>query len=144
MSVTVSVNAINRLSRIELTMPYHPNGMVYGYGEVLLLEPDEPSKGAEIFKGGPIMQPEGDRAAYGVLTGRMTHRILSTVMEDSVKVDGANIRFDTLLKAMDAFLEKWRVEDEKTPPPLPGHIPPPTPPPDADGSGVYEPSTHPA
>jgi hypothetical protein len=138
MTVTLSVDATSRIARFEFSSPHLPSGMVYGYSEVLLQEPDSPSKGAEILRPvtpmmGTSTPTEGEKITYGIMPGTAINRGIPMVMEETVDVDGNTISFATVLQAMGAFFEKWRVEDATKPPPMMMAAQPPTlPPPDPD------------
>jgi hypothetical protein len=117
-TITVSVDATQRVSRFEFQTPHLPTGMVYAYSEVVLQEPAEPSKGSEILKSRTPMgvaQQAGEPTVYGVMMGAHIGRGIPDVADESVEVDGTSISFDTVLKAMDAFFEKWRKEDIEKP-----------------------------
>jgi hypothetical protein len=132
-TVTVSVDATSRISRFEFSTPQASNGMVYGYSEVLLQEPAAPS-GDTRMPGAPAPK-EGEKVTYGVMPGPSINRGISIVMEETVDVDGTTISFNTVLKAMGAFFEKWRAEDAEIQPPEPSTMMAPaaiTPPPMPD------------
>src|SRR6188508_3249187 len=57
---------------------------------------------------------EGEKVTYGVMPGPSISRGISIVLEETVDVDGVTISFDTILKAMGAFFQKWKTEDEET------------------------------
>jgi hypothetical protein len=63
---------------------------------------------------------EGEKVTYGVMPGPSISRGISIVLEETVDVDGVTISFDTILKAMGAFFQKWKTEDEET------HLPEPS------------------
>lgn len=102
---TVTVDATPRLSRFDVMMPHGVAGIVSGYTEALLQEPET-----------------GD--AVGVVYGPMTSRVVEEVVDDTVDVGGVTISFAQLLEAMEAFTKKWREQDQM----------PPTPVTDADGN----------
>jgi len=66
---------------------------------------------------------------YGVVPGAIINR---PIKDAEVDVDGKKIKFETLLTALNALLEKWRQEDIDNPPQeamlLPGSAPTPPPP----------------
>ena len=107
-TVTVSVAATWRLSRVEFNTPYNAPHVVLGYGEMLLEEPDG--------------------KAYGTMPSERVQRSIAEVVEETVEINGTTVSFDTILQALPKFFEKWRVEDlEKPPPPaeVPTDIPTP-------------------
>lgn len=119
---TVSVDATRRLVRFELNLTMPPGGKVSAYDEILVQEPDSPSKGAEeIFT--PATQEEG-QVTYGTMYGAAIERDVSVVSPETVTVDGVTISFQTLVNASKAFFDKWRQEDIENPPVLKGSTTP--------------------
>lgn len=94
MAVTVEVSAEWRVSRAELSQPYSDDGVVYGYGEMLLTDAANADK------------------AYGAMAVPMIHRRIIAVRGEAVDVNGTMINFDTVLTAMAMFFDKWRQEDQ--------------------------------
>lgn len=124
MSAIVTVEASWRIARAEFYAPYLQTGMVYGYGEVLLQEPDTPSSGASIFKASsstPSLQlnpKEGEKVTYGTVVGSQISRQIANVLDDKIELRaGTFITFAEVIEATTKFLEKWRVEDVNRPPP---------------------------
>jgi hypothetical protein len=113
-TITISVDATSRVSRFEFSTPHLPSGMVYAYSEVLLQEPAEPSKGAEIMRPRTPMggrDASGEPIVYGVMPGAHLSRGIPAVADETVSVDGKTVSFEMVLQAMNAFFEKWRAED---------------------------------
>jgi hypothetical protein len=122
MAVNVSVDATWRMTRFEFNAPHTPSGMVSGYSEVLLQAPAKPTKGAEFMRSrmpAPAPQEGDDKVTYGVMPGSMISRAMTSVMDETVTVDGKTVAFKDVVAASVAFFEKWRVEDENKPPPAP-------------------------
>jgi len=113
MTVTVSVNATYRLSRVEISAPHVPAGTVNGYSEILLEEPSgEPS--AALAK---LRNTKGDASkTLGVMPGDTISRSMAEALNDSVEVDGTVVYFQDVLKVLGVFFEKWRTEDSETRP----------------------------
>ena len=131
MSAIVTVEATWRISRAEFNAPHSQTGMVYGYGEVLLQEPDTPSSGASIFKPSsstslppPPLSKDGEKVTYGVMMGSQIARAIADVLEDKIELRaGVFITFADVLEATSKFLEQWRQEDLNKPPPEPLALP---------------------
>jgi hypothetical protein len=121
MTVTVTVDATWRMSRVELIAPHSPTGMVYGYGEVLLQEPDKPSEGASILRTRHPLSPAPasieESKTYGTMVVAPTMRGVGSVLNDTVEVDGVKITFAAVMEALSLFMDKWRVEDQNPKPP---------------------------
>ena len=116
-TVTVSVSASWRLSRVEFHTPYVGQQLIQGYGEVLLEEPVEASPGSQILK--TPKAGEGETKVYGAMhTGRVL-RVLPDVMDETVDLDGTTVSLSTVMDAMKLFFEKWRAEDVENPPETP-------------------------
>ena len=109
-SVTVSVAATWRLSRVEFNTPHNGRYNVLGFGEVLLEEPAEASPGAT------ILQTTADAKVYGAMPSSRVSRAIDTVNEDTVVVEGTTVSFAAIMEALPLFFEKWRIEDLENPP----------------------------
>jgi hypothetical protein len=153
MTVTVSVDATWRMSRVEIFEPHSTTGTVDGYGEVLIEQPSGTKTNM------PGVTPHGDSSTtLGVMQGSKITRVIGDVLSDTVDVGaGKMVSFSELMEAMRLFMEQWRIEDEETrpeslapqavpltpmppewdppkydelPPPVTGTVPPPVPPPE--------------
>jgi len=115
--VTVTVDATWRMSRVEFSQPYSESGSITGYGEVLLQEPAEPSPGAAILRNGTPSPFMAEQKTYGTMPGGVVGRSISSVMEETVEIDGGTLvlSFAQVFAAMEAFLVKWRAEDQSKP-----------------------------
>jgi hypothetical protein len=127
-TVTVSVNATPRISRVEIISPYL-SGTVNGHSEVLLEEPGDGSN-PELAK--LLSTRSVTNKTLGVMPGALIARGIDVVLEESVEVDGKTITFQNVMDAMEAFFTRWREEDANamvpepmmapaaiTPPPMP-------------------------
>jgi len=111
MTVTVSVDATWRLSRVEFNTQHNTPWDVRGMGEVLLQEATEPA---------PILgrgTRDGEKVTYGVMPSLPVSRLISDVMEETVDVGSTVVSFKTIMDALPLFFEKWRTEDADTPMP---------------------------
>ena len=127
--VTVEVEATLRMTRVEISAPYAPAGIVTGMSEVLLREPATPSKDAAIMKQrglspSPTME---DQKTYGTMMGSIISRPITDVLEELVEVDFKVITFKNVLDAMELFFVRWREEDQTALVPTPMTAPPPPP-----------------
>ena len=110
MTVTVSVDATWRLSRVEFNTMHNMPWDVHGRGEVLLQEASEPA---------PILGKgtrDGEKVTYGTMPSLPVSRLISDVIAETVEVGGNTISFDTIMQALPLFFEKWRTEDAENPP----------------------------
>ena len=105
MSVAVTVEATWRMSRIEFNSQHKAPATVVGYSELLL----EPKGGdAEVF----------DKETGGIMPGAPISRPLDdTTLNDTIEVDGKTIHFASVVACLNAFMEKWRIEDANLPSP---------------------------
>lgn len=99
-TVTVTVDATWRIARFECVGPT-TGGNIYGYSEVLLEQPNPPA--------------DGTLQTVGTMVGQTILRAVNDVKDQSVTVDGTTLTFTTVLEAMAAFFEKWKVEDDNKP-----------------------------
>jgi len=109
MTVTVSVDATWRLSRVTFNTQHNTPWDVHGYGEVLLQEASNPA---------PILGKgtrDGEKVTYGAMPSLPVSRLIGEVIDDTIDLDGATISFKTIMDALPLFFEKWRVEDEQKP-----------------------------
>ena len=112
-SVTISVAATWRLSRVEFDTPHNAAHNVLGYGEVLLEEPEEELSGSQILRS----QATAETKVYGTMPGAKVTRDIAAVMDDTVYIgDGTLVSFSAVMEALPQFFEKWRVEDLEAPP----------------------------
>jgi hypothetical protein len=112
MSVTVTVEATWRTSRIEFNTPFDGTGTVIGYGEMML-------------------RSEDGTTNIGVMPSTNINRDLVAVADDTVEYIGAVISFKTVAEVLVLFMEKWRLEDAVPKPlmqPPPGDPPTQVPP----------------
>jgi len=118
MTVTVSVDASWRMSRVEFQTPHGVPGVVQGVGEVLLQEPAKPSDGAEILRApNPFGSVVPASKTYGTLPGALVSRPMSEeTMAETIEVDGKTITFGSVVDSIKTFMEKWRAEDAAKPP----------------------------
>ena len=137
MTVPVTVNATWRLSRVEFNTRHNTPWDVRGMGEVLLQEA-EGGPGAAILGHG--FESDGKKT-YGAMPSASVTRLLDDeTMNDTIEVDGKVIHFASVVACLNAFMEKWRVEDEQKPPVAPPQpqaapeteMPPPRTVPDAE------------
>ena len=123
MTVTVSVNATYRLSRVEISSPHVPAGTVNGYSEILLESPSGEASAALAS----LRSTRGDAGkTLGIMPGDTISRTTAEAVNDTVDVDGVVFSFQDILKVLGLFFEKWRAEDAGkpeaetiTPPPMP-------------------------
>jgi len=115
--VTVTVDATWRMSRVEFSQPHSSTGSVTGYGEVLLQEPAEPSPGAAILRNGTPSPFMVEQKTYGTMPGGVVTRSISSVMEETVEISEGTLvlSFAQVFEAMEAFLVRWRAEDQDKP-----------------------------
>jgi len=108
MMVDVTVSASWRMSRLEFYLPYNVPHSVTGYGEVLL-----EGSGLSAFRGrpGPRGPDTPPPKPHSLMPGAQVSRPIADVLTDTVKVDGKDIVFATVVAALGAFMEKWRLED---------------------------------
>lgn len=109
MMVDVTVSASWRMSRLEFYMPYNTPHMVTGYGEVLF-----EGSGLSAFRGrsNPRGPDDPPPKPHSLMPGAQVSRALTAdVLTDTVTVDGKEIVFATVVAALGAFMEKWRLED---------------------------------
>jgi hypothetical protein len=111
MTVTVSVDATWRLSRVEFNTQHNMPWDVRGMGEVLLQEATE---SAPILGKGTR---DGEKVTYGAMPSTPVSRLIDDVMEETVDVGGTAVSFKTIMDALPLFFEKWRTEDADTPMP---------------------------
>src|SRR5262245_12278537 len=131
MSVNVEVAATWRVQQVNITLPYGMTGSIYGTTEVLLQETAPPDPDAVILKRRtiPPATPQESPATYGTMPSDSVTRVIDdALLAQTVEVSGASMDFQTVLTALEACGEKWRVADaaqpEPTPPPA-DPIPPP-------------------
>lgn len=115
-TITVSVDATWRLSRVEILTPLHmpDTGTVIGYTEVMLAEPATPSEGADVLRSG---LRSTDPKIYGAMPGAQVARPIDTSMDETVEVDGITLSLTQTLDAIKEFVRRWRAEDMAKPPP---------------------------
>lgn len=113
-TITVSVDAAWRLSRVEFLTPHNMPGYVSGYTEVMLTEPATPSEGAEVLRSG---LPFADPKTYGAMPGARVGRPIDGVMDETVEVEGLTLSLTNVMDAMKEFVRRWRAEDLAKPPP---------------------------
>lgn len=101
---TVSVDATWRMTRFEINAPHTTAAAVYGYSEVLLQVPSS---------------KDGEKVTYGAMPGKLISRVVNDVLEETVDVNGKPVSFTMVLESLEAFCNKWKVEDESKPPPEP-------------------------
>jgi hypothetical protein len=117
MTITVSVDATWRLSRVEFNTRHDVPWDVRGIGEVLLQEATEPA---------PILGKgtrDGEKVTYGVMPSAPVSRLIDDVMEDTVDFNGETVSFKAIMDVLPLFFQKWRTEDESKPPPTPMVVP---------------------
>lgn len=103
MSVTITVEATWRVSRIEIRTPYDAGpeiGSVFGDSEALLEDQD-------------------GNTTLGVMQGPNINRSIVAVGSDTVKLAGNDVTFTEVLATLNLFFEKWRLEDAAKPPDIP-------------------------
>lgn len=121
-SVTVTVSATWRLSRVEFALPWDSLKSVVGYGEILLGE-DPGSPGPAMMKRravgpAPLAAAEGN-GVYGTMPSTSISRSIDEeLLASTVDVDGVTTDFKTVLLTLRAFFDKWRLEDETKPDPM--------------------------
>ncbi len=107
MTVTVSVDATWRLSRVSFNTAHDTPWDVEGSGEVLLQEAEGST--APILGGRAAR--EGEKKTYGTMPSLPVSRLINDVMEETVEIDGATVSFKTIMDALPKFFERWRAED---------------------------------
>jgi hypothetical protein len=115
MTVTLTVDATWRLSRVEFNTPYNSSGLVQGFSEVLLQEPETPSPGAEMLRTTTPLGETEPVKTYGTMPGKLVRRDIEAIKDEEVEVGGDVITFESLMYALSLFFERWRVEDAEKP-----------------------------